>query len=71
LAVALQGQGRQGGGGRGQVQLPEGAGKEIVSATCGACHGLNMITGATGYTQDGWRDLVGTMVTLPERRTSP
>ena len=70
LAVALQGQGRQGGGGRGQVQLPEGAGKEIVSAACGACHGLNMITGATGYTEQGWRDLIGTMVKLPDAQAA-
>jgi virginiamycin B lyase len=68
--VALQGQGRQGGGGRGQVQLPEGAGKEIVSTTCGGCHGLNMITGSTGYSQDGWRDLVGTMVKLPDAQAA-
>ena len=30
VAVTLQGQGRQGGG-RGQVQLPDGAGKEAVT----------------------------------------
>ena len=23
-----------------------------------SCHGLNMITGSAGYTQDGWRDLI-------------
>src|SRR5688572_21092519 len=65
LAVALQGQGRQGGG-RGQVQLPEGAGKDAVTTTCASCHGLNMITGSVGYTQDGWRDLVATMVQMPQ-----
>ena len=64
LAAALQAQGRQGGG-RGQVTLPDGAGKETVSASCGSCHGLNMITGSAGYTQDGWRDLIATMVQLP------
>ena len=64
VAVTLQGQGRQGGG-RGQVELPEGAGKEVVSASCASCHGLNMITGAAGYTQDGWRDLISTMIELP------
>lgn len=64
LAVALQGQGRQGGG-RGQVQLPDGPGKELVSATCAACHGLNLITGAAGYSQDGWRDVIATMIDLP------
>ncbi len=33
---------------------------------CIACHQLNMITGAAGYDQKGWRDLVTTMVALPE-----
>ena len=70
LAVTLQAQGRQGGG-RGQaVQLPDGAGKEAVSTSCASCHGLNMITGAVGYTQDGWRDLIGTMIELPAAQTS-
>ena len=59
--------GAQGGrGGRGNVQLPDGDGRDTVNATCGGCHGLNMITGAAGYTQDGWRDLISTMVRLPE-----
>jgi virginiamycin B lyase len=66
LAVTLQAQGRQGGGGRGQVSLPDGAGKDAVTATCGSCHGLNMITGAVGYSQAGWRDLIGTMVRLTD-----
>ncbi len=58
--------GAQGGrGGRGNVQLPDGDGRDTVNATCGGCHGLNMITGAAGYTQDGWRDLISTMVRLP------
>ena len=64
VAVALQAQGRQ--GGRGQVQLPDGAGKDTVTATCASCHGLNMITGSVGYTQEAWRDLVATMVQLPQ-----
>ncbi len=66
VAVALQAQGRQ--GGRGQVQLPDGAGKDTVTATCASCHGLNMITGSVGYTQEAWRDLVATMVQLPQPR---
>jgi virginiamycin B lyase len=66
LAVALQGQGRQGGRGRGQGELPDGAGKEAVTAACATCHGLNAITGAAGYTQEGWRDLIATMMRLPE-----
>jgi virginiamycin B lyase len=72
LTAALSGQAPQGGGrgGRGQVQLPDGAGSEIVNASCGSCHGLNMITGAAGYTQDGWRDLVSTMIELPDAQAA-
>lgn len=66
LVVGLQGQERPAGGGRAPVPLPDGPGKEAVTATCGACHGLNMITGAAGYTEAGWRDLVSTMVKLPD-----
>ena len=50
---------------RGQVTLPEGPGREVVQASCAACHGLNQITGAAGYTQEGWRDLISSMVALP------
>jgi virginiamycin B lyase len=49
----------------GQVTLPEGPGKEVVQASCTSCHGLNQITGAAGYTQEGWRDLISSMVALP------
>jgi virginiamycin B lyase len=52
------------------VALPDGAGKEIVSASCGSCHGLNMITGAAGYSQDAWRDLIGTMIELPQAQAA-
>ena len=62
------GPGGRGGRGRGQVQLPEGAGREAVQATCGACHGLNQIAGSAGYTQQQWRDLMNAMVTLPAER---
>src|SRR6185503_9344869 len=55
------------GRGRGQApQLPDGAGRELVQSICIACHQLNMITGAAGYDQKGWRALVTTMVALPE-----
>jgi virginiamycin B lyase len=51
---------------RGQVNLPEGPGREVVQASCGACHGLNMITGAAGYDQDRWRYLIESMIALPD-----
>lgn len=68
LTTGVHGQAR---GGRGQqaAALPEGAGKDVVEARCGACHGLNLITGSTGYTQARWQDLVGTMIKLPDAQT--
>ena len=71
VVVTLQGQEQPAGPGRAPVALPDGPGKEEVTSSCAACHGLNMITGATGYTQGGWRDLVATMVELPERSRPP
>ena len=65
LTVSLNAQGARGRGGA-QVELPDGPGKEAVAASCAACHGLNSITGSAGYTQEGWRDLIATMVKLPE-----
>lgn len=51
---------------RGQpVSLPDGPGKDAVQATCAQCHGLNLITGSWGYTRDGWRELIASMVKLP------
>jgi virginiamycin B lyase len=69
--VALEGQAPQGGpqgggrGGRGPVQLPEGAGKDLVTAACSGCHNVGNVAGAAGYTQQGWSDLISTMVALP------
>jgi virginiamycin B lyase len=67
VAVATPiGQERPAGSGRAPVALPDGPGKAEVTASCVACHGLSMIAGAAGYTQSGWKDLIGTMVALPE-----
>jgi virginiamycin B lyase len=52
-------------GQRGQVQLPEGPGREIVQANCVACHGLNQITNA-GYSRDAWDTLISSMIALPK-----
>ncbi len=49
-----------------QVHLPPGEGKALVEGVCVACHQLNLITGSTGYTEAGWRRLVGQMIALPE-----
>jgi virginiamycin B lyase len=57
--------------GRGQaIQLPDGPGKETVQTTCTGCHALNLIVNSGGYTREGWQELFGTMVTLPnDQRT--
>jgi virginiamycin B lyase len=59
---AGRGQGR----GRGAVALPEGAGKAVVETGCVGCHQPNAITGSAGFTREGWRDLISTMVRLPD-----
>lgn len=48
------------------IQLPDGPGKEMVTATCTRCHGLNFITNADGYTRDEWQFLFSSMVALPK-----
>jgi virginiamycin B lyase len=46
------------------TQLPEGDGKALVQGTCTACHDLNQITRSSGYTREGWRELIATMMNL-------
>ena len=60
LSVRVQGQGG------GQVQLPEGPGKELVQASCTACHSLNNIPNSWGYTREGWELLFSSMVAFPQ-----
>lgn len=65
-ALPAAAQGRQA-----QVQLADGAGKDVVSTTCARCHGLNLITNSWGYTKDGWQELIASMVVLPaDQRTA-
>lgn len=52
--------------GRPPVELPAGAGKELVEAACVACHQTNLIVDSTGYSEEGWRYLAGKMIALPE-----
>ncbi len=54
-------QGR-GGGGRGQVALPDGPGKEEVQTQCTKCHALGLIANSGGNTKQEWAELFGTMV---------
>lgn len=51
-----------------QAQLPEGDGREMVQAACSGCHSTNQIVGSTGYTRERWRDLISTMVKLPDEQ---
>ena len=46
------------------MPLPDGAGKQLVESLCTACHRTNMITASMGYTRDGWKELIGTMIDL-------
>ena len=54
------------------AQLPEGDGKQLVQGVCTACHETNQITRSSGYTREGWRELIQTMIDLsgspPARR---
>lgn len=45
-------------------QLPEGDGKPLVQAACAACHDTNLITRSSGYTFEGWREVMRTMTNL-------
>jgi virginiamycin B lyase len=50
-----------------QVQgatLPDGAGKQQVESNCAACHDERQITRSSGYTRDGWKELIAAMVDL-------
>ena len=61
------GRGAAPGRGRGQAMvLPDGPGKDVVESSCAGCHGLNVITGSSGFDRQGWRNLIDTMVKLPE-----
>jgi virginiamycin B lyase len=44
--------------------LPAGTGKDAVEAVCTGCHQTNLITTSSGYTHDGWKELIGTMIDL-------
>jgi virginiamycin B lyase len=49
---------------RQQVQLAEGEGREVVQIVCSQCHSLNMVANSGGYTREGWKQLIGSMVRL-------
>jgi virginiamycin B lyase len=46
--------------------LPEGPGQETVQAVCTGCHEVNQIQNSSGYTREGWRELILTMIDLSD-----
>jgi virginiamycin B lyase len=42
--------------------LPEGEAKPLVEQLCTMCHQANMITASMGYSKDGWKELIATML---------
>ena len=63
----VHGQGR----GRGAaLTLPDGPGKDALQAQCTKCHALGLIANSGGFNQQGWDELIGTMVSLPAAQKS-
>jgi virginiamycin B lyase len=52
----------------GVENLADGPGKDAVAQTCTVCHGVANITNSWGYTEQGWKDLISSMVKLPDER---
>ncbi|HEX9272669.1 MAG TPA: cytochrome C, partial [Candidatus Binatia bacterium] len=48
---------------RGQ-KLPEGEGSQLVQNLCTSCHETNLITRSSGYSREGWQELIQSMVNL-------
>jgi virginiamycin B lyase len=44
--------------------LPDGAGRDLVEATCTGCHQPSVIERSMGYSPEGWRELILTMIDL-------
>jgi len=44
--------------------LPEGAGKQLVARVCTGCHRSNLIVRSSGYSLEGWKELISTMIDL-------
>ena len=61
LPVMVQGQAAP----QGQSDpLPAGAGKALVEGVCTGCHMTDQITRSSGYTREGWRELILNMIDL-------
>ena len=46
------------------AQLPEGEGKALVQGMCTSCHETNQITRSSGYSREGWREVIQTMINV-------
>ena len=44
--------------------LPDDAGKQLVASVCTTCHRDNQISRSSGYTLEGWKELISTMIDL-------
>ena len=51
-----------------EVQLPDGEPKALIEATCVTCHRLDYIPNSRGYTQEGWRYVIGSMIAFPDEQ---
>ncbi len=50
----------------GTIALPDGEAKPFIQGACSACHRVDFIPNARGYSAEGWRNLISTMIALPE-----
>jgi hypothetical protein len=44
--------------------LPDGPGKDLVQGICTSCHQPREIERSMGYSKEGWRELIATMIDL-------
>jgi virginiamycin B lyase len=44
--------------------LPDGPDKALVEGVCSVCHPVSQIVQSSGYTHEGWKELIGTMINL-------
>lgn len=47
-----------------QVELPAGEGREVVEVMCSQCHSLTAVANSGGYTREGWKNVINSMVRL-------
>ena len=47
--------------------MPEGKGKVLVEAVCGACHATTLIQTSSGYSRDHWKLLTSMMIDLSKQ----